>query len=372
MLTGYLQCAAHRAIYCHEIMRDIFLDDATNLFVTNFATSSTLCRRVSVAPMMAWTDRHERFFLRLISRHVLLYTEMVTTGAIIHGNRKRLLAYDPAERPLALQLGGSEPTEIAECARIAADCGFDEVNLNVGCPSDRVSSGRFGACLMLDPDHVGRCVEAMMAATDLPVTVKSRIGVDDRDSYDDLRTFVTAVARTGCRTLVVHARKALLSGLSPKENREIPPLRYEFVHQLKQDFPSLEIIINGGIRSLDQVAEQLNHVDGVMLGREAYKNPYILADVDRRFFGIWGAKQTRTEIVQRLLPYVDSQTTDGVPLAHITCHILSLFNGQPGARAWRRCLSEDARRPEAGALVVEQALTYVSDSVEIPAVAMAG
>ena len=329
-------------------------------------------RLVSIAPMMAWTDQHERFFLRLISRHVLLYAEMITTGAVIHGDRKRLLAYDPAEHPLALQLGGADPTELAECARIAADYGFDEVNLNVGCPSDRVRSGRFGACLMLDPAHVARCVEAMMAATDLPVTVKSRIGVDDRDSYDDLHAFAATVAKTGCRTLIVHARKALLSGLSPKENREIPPLRYEFVHQIKQDFPSLEIVINGGIRSLDQSAEQLNHVDGVMFGREAYQNPYILADVDNRFFGSEAAKHTRMDIVERLLPYVDSQTANGVPLAHITRHILGLFNGQPGARAWRRCLSEDARNSAAGALVVEQALAHVSDRVETPAVAMAG
>ena len=321
---------------------------------------------------MVWTDQHERFFLRLISQHVLLYTEMVTTGAVIHGDRKRLLAYHPAEHPLALQLGGADPTELAECARIATDDGFDEVNLNVGCPSDRVRSGRFGACLMLDPAHVARCIEAMMAATDLPVTVKSRIGVDDRDSYDDLHAFVATVARTGCRTLIVHARKALLSGLSPKENREIPPLRYEFVHQLKQDFPSLEIIINGGIRSLDLAAEQLNHVDGVMFGREAYQNPYLLADVDSRFFGSEAAKLTRMDIVERLLPYVDSQTADGVPLARITRHILGLFNGQPGARAWRRCLSEDARIPGSGALVVEQALAHVSNRVEMPAVAIAG
>ena len=362
----------HRAIQGSDTIRDILWDEVTNFYTTNFVARSALRRRVSVAPMMAWTDQHERFFLRLISQHVLLYTEMVTTGAIIHGNQKRLLAYDPAEHPLALQLGGSDPVELAVCARIAADYGFDEINLNVGCPSDRVRSGRFGACLMLDPAHVGRCVEAMMAATDLPVTVKSRIGVDDCDSYDDLCTFVTAVARTGCRTLIVHARKALLSGLSPKENREIPPLRYVFVHQLKQDFPSLEIIINGGIRSLDQVAEQLKHVDGVMLGREAYQNPYILADVDRRFFGIRSVKQTRTEIIQRLLPYIDSQITDGVPLAHITRHILNLFNGQPGARAWRRYLSVDARKTGAGTLVVEQALEYVSGSGEMPAVAKAG
>jgi tRNA-dihydrouridine synthase A len=322
--------------------------------------------------MMAWTDRHERFFLRLISRHALLYTEMVTTGAIIYGDRERLLGHDQAEHPLALQLGGAEPAELAECARIATDYGFDEVNLNVGCPSDRVRSGRFGACLMLDPTHVATCVEAMFAATELPVTVKSRIGVDDRDSYDDLRAFVAAVANTGCRTLIVHARKALLSGLSPKENREIPPLRYDFVHRLKQDFPALEIIINGGICSLDQAAEQMNHVDGVMLGREAYQNPYMLADVDRWFFASQTPKLTRAEIIEQLLPYVGSQVAGGVPLGHITRHVLGLFNGQPGARAWRRCLSEDAREPGAGVRVVEQALARVVERTETTALAMVG
>ncbi len=329
-------------------------------------------RRISVAPMMAWTDRHERVFLRLISRHVLLYTEMVATGAIIHGDRERHLGHDSLEHPLALQLGGSEPTELAECVRIAADYGFDEVNLNVGCPSDRVRSGRFGACLMLDPLQVARCVSAMSAASKLPVTVKSRIGVDDHDSYADLQNFVATIADAGCQALIVHARKAFLSGLSPKENREIPPLKYEFVHRLKQDFSFLEIIINGGIRSLDQAAEQLAHVDGVMFGREAYQNPYMLADVDRRFFGDPLAKPSREEIIDRFLPYVRSQLAGGVPLVHITRHILGLFNGCPGARAWRRFLSNYARKPGAGTGVIEQAAACIHDPENLPVAELAG
>jgi tRNA-dihydrouridine synthase A len=329
-------------------------------------------RLISVAPMMAWTDRHERVFLRLISRRVRLYTEMVATGAIIHGDRERHLGHDPSEHPLALQLGGADPMELAECVRIAADYGFDEINLNVGCPSDRVRSGRFGACLMLDPPHVARCVGAMSAASQLPVTVKSRIGVDDHDSYAELQNFVAMIADTGCQTLIVHARKAFLSGLSPKENREIPPLKYEYVHRLKQDFPFLEIIINGGIRSLDQAAEQLAHVDGVMFGREAYQNPYMLADVDRRFFGDQLAKPTRQEIIDRFLPYVRSQLTNGVPLAHITRHILGLFNGCPGARAWRRFLSNYARKPGAGTRVIEQAVACIHDPVSLPVAELAG
>ncbi len=330
------------------------------------------CRLISVAPMMAWTDRHERAFLRHISRHVMLYTEMITTGAVIHGDRLRHLGHDPLEHPLALQLGGADPAELAECVRIATDYGYDEVNFNVGCPSDRVRSGRFGACLMLDPPHVARCVKAMSAASQLPVTVKSRIGVDNCDSYAEMLTFVTAVADAGCQTLIVHARKALLSGLSPKENREIPPLRYEFVHRLKEDFPFLEIIINGGMRSLDQAAEQLQHVDGVMFGREAYQNPYMLAEIDRRFFGEQERTPTREEIIERFLPYVSSQLELGVPLAHITRHILGLFNGRPGARAWRRFLSNYARKPGAGVRVIEEAVAGTGDRTFVPAATAVG
>lgn len=320
--------------------------------------------KISVAPMMAWTDSHERFFLRLISRKVLLFTEMITTGAIIHGDRERLLWFNPIELPLVLQLGGSEPHDMAECARMAADRGFSEVNINVGCPSDKVRSGRFGACLMLEPNRVRKCVEKMMAVADLPISIKSRIGVDDRDSYDDLFSFVKEVAKSGCGKFIVHARKALLSGLSPKENREIPPLRYEFVHRLKDDFPDLEIIINGGIRDLNEVVAQLALVDGVMLGREAYQNPYLLADIDSQFYGIKTPKKTREEIIYQFLPYVRSQVATGVPLPRIVRHVLGLYKNQPGARGWRKCLSEDVRLPGASVTVVEQAIASIVGSAD--------
>jgi tRNA-dihydrouridine synthase A len=315
--------------------------------------------RVSVAPMMDWTDRHCRYFLRLISRHVLLYTEMVTTGALLHGDRERFLAYHPDEHPLALQLGGSEPAELAACARMAEAHGYDEVNLNVGCPSDRVQSGRFGACLMAEPELVAECVAAMRGACGIPVTVKTRIGIDERDSYEDLTDFVSSVQGAGCRTFIIHARKAWLEGLSPKENREIPPLRYDVVHRLKADFPQLTIILNGGLKDLDTMAEELARVDGVMLGREAYHNPYLLAEVDRRFYGDGHRVPSRHEVVARFLPYVAARLPEGVPLQAMTRHILGLFQGQPGARAWRRHLSENAHRRGAGVEVIEQAAALV-------------
>ena len=323
------------------------------------------CRLVSGAPMMAWTDRHERFFLRLISQHVMLYTEMMTTGAIIHGDRNRHLGHDIAESPLALQLGGANPVELAECTLIAADYGFDEVNLNAGCPSNRVKSGQFGASLMLDPALIGRCVRAMVKATTIPVTVKSRIGVDDQDSYDDLYSFTKAIEDAGCGTLIVHARKALLNGLTPKENREIPPLRYPMVYRLKQDFPSLEIIINGGVNSLEQASGHLDYVDGVMLGRAAYRNPYMLAEIDQRFFCSYAQIPTREEIIADLLPYVRSQVAEGVPLTNITRHILGLFKGQPCARTWRRLLSTSARNSDIGVDVIEQALSRMFEQSRI-------
>jgi tRNA-dihydrouridine synthase A len=315
--------------------------------------------RVSVAPMMDWTDRHCRYFLRLISRHVLLYTEMVTTGALLHGDRERFLAYHPDEHPLALQLGGSEPAELAACARMAEAHGYDEVNLNVGCPSDRVQSGRFGACLMAEPELVAECVAAMRGACGIPVTVKTRIGIDERDSYEDLTDFVSSVQGAGCRTFIIHARKAWLEGLSPKENREIPPLRYDVVHRLKADFPQLTIILNGGLKDLDTMAEELARLDGVMLGREAYHNPYLLAEVDRRFYGDGHRVPSRHEVVARFLPYVAARLPEGVPLQAMTRHILGLFQGQPGARAWRRHLSENAHRRGAGVEVIEQAAALV-------------
>ncbi len=326
---------------------------------------SKLSRRFCIAPMMDWTDRHDRYFLRLITRHALLYTEMVTTGAILHGDRERLLGYDPAEQPLVLQLGGSDPVELAACAVIAEDLGYREVNLNVGCPSDRVQSGRFGACLMAEPELVAECVAAMQAAVDIPVTVKTRIGIDDKDSYAELTHFVAVNATAGCRTFIIHARKAWLKGLSPKQNREIPPLRYEVVYQLKEDFPELEIVINGGISTLDQVQEHLEVVDGVMLGRAAYQNPYVLAQVDRRFFAETKNTPTRHQIIERLIPYVEQQLCRGVYLSSITRHILGLFQGQPGARTWRRYLSENTHRPGAGAEVILAALQRVPKTEDV-------
>ena len=306
--------------------------------------------------MMDWTDRHCRYFLRLISRHVYLYTEMITTGAILHGDSERLLRFHPDEHPLALQLGGSDPGELAACARIAAKYGYDEVNLNVGCPSDRVQTGRFGACLMADPALVAECVAAMGEASPLPVTVKTRIGIDEHQSYAFLAQFVATVASAGCRTLIIHARKAWLQGLSPKENREVPPLDYQAVYRVKQDFPQLEIILNGGITDLNQAQDHLTKVDGVMLGRAAYHNPYLLAEVDRRFFGDLRPPLSRHQVVARMLPYVEQELAAGTRLHHITRHILGLYQGVPGARAWRRYLSEHGHGEAAGPEVIQQAL----------------
>jgi len=309
--------------------------------------------------MLDWTDRHCRFFLRLLSRRVLLYTGMVTTGAMLHGDPQRFLAYDPVEHPLALQLGGSNPDELAQCARIAADWGYDEVNLNIGCPSDRVQSGRFGACLMAEPALVSDCVAAMRLAADLPVTIKTRIGIDERDSYEELTDFVGRVAMGGCQVFIIHARKAWLRGLSPKENREIPPLHYEVVHRLKRDFPSLTVVLNGGLTTLDQIAKQLQEVDGVMIGRAAYENPYWLTEVDSRFFGLRTSPPSRHQVVEAFLPYIEDQLRRGTPLHCMTRHILGLFQGVPGARAWRRTLSEQACQRGAGKGVVEAALGQV-------------
>jgi tRNA-dihydrouridine synthase A len=305
--------------------------------------------------MLDCTDRHARYFLRLISRHAVLYTEMITTGALLHGDPDRLLAFDPAEHPVAAQLGGSDPVDMAACSRLVANAGYDEININVGCPSDRVQSGRFGACLMLEPETVARCVAAMREATPLPVTVKTRLGVDHHDNYTALAEFTSRVASAGCRTLIVHARKAWLQGLSPKQNREIPPLDYDRVIRLKRDFPDLEIIINGGISELDMATELLRDVDGVMVGREAYHNPWLLAEVDRRIYGDPHAPPDRHQVIERLLPYIAEQLGRGTPLHRITRHILGLFQGRPGARAWRRYLSEHAHREGAGVDVIRAA-----------------
>jgi tRNA-dihydrouridine synthase A len=316
----------------------------------------TIDRRLSIAPMMDCTDRHERYFLRLIAKRTLLYTEMIPTGALLRADPARFLRFDPAEHPVALQLGGCDPDDLARCAELGASWGYDEINLNVGCPSDRVQSARFGACLMAEPDLVAACVRAMRGAVEVPVTVKTRIGIDERDDYGFLRAFVEAVAAAGCGTLILHARKAWLSGLSPKQNREVPPLRYEVVHRIKADFPELEIIANGGIRTLEQASAQLRHVDGVMVGREAYQNPYVLAEWEQALLGVDEPAPSRLEIVRRLVPYIERELAAGTPLPAITRHILGLFNGLPGARAWRRQLSEGARRQDAGIEVVTGAL----------------
>ncbi|MET0061428.1 MAG: tRNA dihydrouridine(20/20a) synthase DusA [Candidatus Thiodiazotropha endolucinida] len=318
-----------------------------------------LNRKLSVAPMLDWTDRYCRFFLRLISKHVVLYTEMVTTGALLHGNRARFLDFDPTEHPLALQLGGSDPQALAECAKLGSHWGYDEINLNVGCPSDRVQSGRFGACLMMTPGVVGDCVKAMRDSVTIDVTVKHRIGVDERDSYQELCDFVGTVSDAGCRTFIVHARKAWLQGLSPKQNREIPPLSYATVHNLKHDFPDLEIIINGGITNLDQVGEQLQQVDGVMIGREAYHNPWILAEADRLIFGQSDSPLTRHQVVESLIPFVEHELSKGTPINRVTRHILGLFQGQPGARKWRRELSEGSHLATADSGLLRQAAAQV-------------
>ena len=314
--------------------------------------------------MMDWTDRHCRFFLRLIAPRVLLYTEMVTTGAILFGDRERFLCFDPAEHPVALQLGGADPDQLARCAELGAARGYDEINLNVGCPSDRVQNARFGACLMAEPELVAACVRAMRAAAPVPVTVKTRIGIDQQDSYEFLCRFVAAIADAGCRTVILHARKAWLSGLSPKENREVPPLRYDVVHRIKADFPELEVIANGGIRTLEQARAQLAAVDGVMIGREAYQNPYVLAAWQQALLGSADPAPDRFEIVWRLLPYIEREVAAGTPLRAITRHILGLFNGLPGARAWRRHLSEAAHRPGAGPQVVLDAMREVQEAAQ--------
>ena len=310
---------------------------------------------IAVAPMMDWTDRHCRYFLRLLSPSVQLYTEMVTAAAIVHGDRDALLRFDASEHPVAVQLGGSNVDWMTQSAIAAAEMGYDEININVGCPSDRVQSGQFGACLMTTPDIVAQCFRSMQAAVDVPVTVKSRIGIDDQDSYEFLCRFVDTLVEAGCRKFIVHARIAILEGLSPKENRSVPPLKYERVYQLKKDYPDLEIVINGGIASLEQVDEALQHVDGVMIGRQAYHVPYFLAEIERHLSPD-SPVPDRHEIVARMLPYIEEQLREGEKLGRITRHMLGLFAGQPGARAWRRYLSENAFRSSADTEVVREAL----------------
>ena len=320
-------------------------------------STSHPAHRLSVAPMMDWTDTHCRSFHRLLAPHALLYTEMVTTGALLHGDVERHLRFDASEHPLALQLGGSEPDALARCAELAEQWQYDEVNLNCGCPSDRVQEGRFGACLMREADRVADCVRAMRSATRLPVTVKHRVGIDDSEDYAFMRGFVETVAAAGCTTFVVHARKAWLQGLSPRENREIPPLTYEHVYRLKQEFPQLTVLINGGIRTLAQCREHLQYVNGVMLGREAYENPYALAQLDRELFEAEDAElPTRDAIIDAYLPYVQRELDRGTTLNRITRHILGLYRGQSGGRAFRRHLSEQAHKPGADLRVLQAAV----------------
>ncbi|MEL0592263.1 MAG: tRNA dihydrouridine(20/20a) synthase DusA [Planktothrix agardhii] len=325
----------------------------------NLPTSIVTSNQVyplSIAPMMDRTDRHYRYFMRQITRRTLLYTEMVTTAAILHGDQEQLLGFSPEEKPLVLQLGGDNPNHLATCAKIAEDMGYDQVNLNVGCPSDRVQNGNFGACLMAQPELVAKAVEAMQKVVNIPVTIKHRIGIDDQDKYEDMANFVRIVANAGCQHFSVHARKAWLQGLSPKENRTIPPLRYEEVHRLKQEFPQLFIEINGGFKTLTEVKDQLQFVDAVMIGRAAYDHPYLFATADQEIYGEKTPPLTRQEVIEAMYPYLEYWLKKGVKLNSMTRHFLDLFAQQPGTKAWKRYISENAHLTHAGVEVLEQAL----------------
>lgn len=312
--------------------------------------------------MLDCTDRHDRYFLRQISRHAVMYTEMVTTGALIHGDRARFLDFDMAEHPIALQLGGSDPSEMAQCASMAQQWGYDEVNINIGCPSDRVQSGRFGACLMQAPVLVAENVKAMTSEVDIPVTIKTRIGVDDQEPREALWRLTEIVANSGCHVLLVHARKAWLKGLSPKENRDVPPLDYELVYQLKRDFPELEIVINGGINTLQECKTHLGHVNGVMMGREAYSNPYILSTVDEQLYHDAHQIISREQVLDRYIAYCQQQLKQGSRLNHLTRHVIGLFHGQPNSRLWRQHISEHAHLPNAGIEVLIDAAQKLKDA----------
>lgn len=312
--------------------------------------------------MMDWSDRHCRYFWRLLSKNTLLYTEMVTTGALIHGDRERFLAFDPAELPVALQVGGSDPAALAQCAGLADTWGYSEINLNCGCPSDRVQSGRIGACLMAEPALVRDCIAAMSEACNIPVTIKHRIGIDDMDDYNGLRDFVAKVADSGCKTFIVHARKAWLQGLSPKQNRNVPPLDYTMVARLKAELPGLEIIVNGGITTLAQCKTLLQDVDGVMLGREIYANPYLLAEVDQHLFDAGAHVPSRLEVMSQFMNYCEQELSKGTRLNQMTRHILGLYQGLPGARRFRRVISENAHKPGAGIEVIQEALAQVEQA----------
>lgn len=325
------------------------------------STTDTLNRRFTVAPMMDWTDRHCRYFHRILSKHAVLYTEMVTTGALIHADPERFLRFNQEEHPVALQLGGSNAKELALCTKMAEDYGYDEVNLNVGCPSDRVQNNMIGACLMAHPALVSECLSEMQSAVSIPVTVKHRLGIDDMDSYEELHQFVETVKKSGCNVFIIHARKAILQGLSPKENRDIPPLKYEWVYQIKQAFPELEIHINGGIKTIDECKTHLQHVDGVMLGREAYQNPYLLSEVDQAFYADSRSQISRKAAAMAMLPYIEDQLSQGAALNHILRHMLGLFHAQRGGKQFRRFISENAHKPGATIDVLLEALERVPD-----------
>ncbi|AMW35105.1 tRNA dihydrouridine(20/20a) synthase DusA [Haematospirillum jordaniae] len=321
--------------------------------------------RLSVAPMMDWTDRHDRVFLRGITKYTRLYTEMVVTGAVLYGDKHRFLDFDPQEHPLALQLGGSDPADLARCTKIADQWGYDEINLNVGCPSDRVSSGRFGACLMATPLLVRDCLNAMQEETDKPVTVKHRIGIDQTDSYDELCRFIETVAGGTCRTFIIHARKAWLNGLSPKQNREVPPLRHDVVHRIKKEFPELQIVLNGGLGSIDECRPHLGILDGCMIGRAAYQTPWILSEADSLLTGDAALQRPdRIQVLERFTPHIKEHLARGVPLHHMTRHVLGLFHGMHGARTWRRYLSENTSSRDAGLDVWERSIDIIRTSTE--------
>ena len=320
--------------------------------------------RFNTAPCMDWSDRHCRYFWRLMTRHTRVYTEMVTTGALIHGDRERHLRFNDEEHPVALQLGGSSPEDLAVAAKMGEEAGYDEINLNCGCPSDRVQNGTFGACLMRQPLRVRECVAAMNDAVSVPVTVKHRLGVDDDNSYDIIRDFVGTVAQGGSQVFIVHSRNAWLQGLSPKENREVPPLKYDWVYQLKRDFPDLTVVINGGITSLEACAEHLNHVDGVMLGREAYQNPWLLSQVDHQLFGADASSMTRAELANALLPYLEETLSKGGRINHVLRHVLGLYQRQPGGKVFRRILSEGMHREGADTELFRSAVAHTEQMIE--------
>ncbi|MEL0623858.1 tRNA dihydrouridine(20/20a) synthase DusA [Marinomonas arenicola] len=325
-------------------------------------SKDTVNRRFSVAPMLDWTTSDYRVFARTLSKNTLLYTEMVTTGALLYGNNpERFLHYDECEHPIALQLGGSNPVDLSKCAKLAEQAGFDEVNLNVGCPSDRVQNSMIGACLMEHPDKVKDAMRAMQDACSIPVTIKHRIGIDDQEEYSVVRDFVGDIATTGTNTFIVHARKAILQGLSPKENREVPPLKYDYVHQLKRDFPDLEIIINGGIKTIAECQEQLTHVDGVMVGREAYHNPWILSQIDEQFFGGQALVANRFEALEKFVLHMEGRMAEGARLSHLTRHILGIFQGEPGGKQFRRYLSEKGHKIDAKIDVLLEAIELVKN-----------